>query len=142
MSLDDVKREFVEQVKLRAQDDQYIDTTEEGEILQLALQRGVTADSARAALAEVCESHGYVLERRVMADVKHLIQASACNDGKIDEKEFHDAVTTCKQKMQGKKNDTQIKRMIVELIEDNALPVKTGLFTNWYARVKKEVGIA
>jgi hypothetical protein len=142
MSLDDVKREFVEQVKLRAYDDKYIDKNEEREILQIAIQRGVTVDSARAALAQVCESHGYVLESRVLADIKDLIDTFAGNDGKIDEKEFNDAVTTCKKKMQGKKNDVQVKRMIVEMIEDNAFKVKTGLFSNWYARVKKEVGLA
>ena len=48
MSLDEVKRQFVEQVKLRAYDDKYIDKNEEREILQIALQQGVTVDSARA----------------------------------------------------------------------------------------------
>jgi hypothetical protein len=142
MSLDDVKRQFVEQVKLRAYDDKYIDKNEEREILQIALQQGVTVDSARAALAQVCESHSYVLESRVLADVKDLIETFANNDGKIDEKEFNDAVTTCKKKMQGKKNDIQIKRMVIEIIEDNGYKTKTGMFSNWYAKVKKEVGVA
>src|SRR5271170_4308412 len=72
MSLEDVKKRFVEEVKLRAYDDRYIDKNEEREILQIALQQGVTVDSARAALAQVCESHSYVLESRVLADVKDL----------------------------------------------------------------------
>ena len=38
MTLDEVKRQFVEQVKLRAYDDKYIDKNEEREILQIALQ--------------------------------------------------------------------------------------------------------
>lgn len=142
MSLDDVKKEFVEQVKLRAYDDKYIDKNEEREILQIALQKGVTVDSARAALAQVCENHGYVLESRVLADVKDLIDTFASNDGKIDEKEFNDTVATCKKKMQGKKNDNQIKKMIIEIIEDNSFKVKTGMFSNWYAKTKKEVGMA
>jgi hypothetical protein len=142
MSLDEVKRQFVEQVKLRAYDDKYIDKNEEREILQIALQQGVTVDSARAALAQVCESHGYVLESRVLADVKDLVETFASNDGKIDEKEFNDAVTTCKKKMQGKKNDIQVKRMVIEIIEDNGYKTKTGMFSNWYAKVKKEVGVA
>ncbi len=66
MSLDEVKKRFVEEVKLRAYDDKYIDKNEEREILQTALQQGVTVDSARAALAQVCESNGYVLESRVL----------------------------------------------------------------------------
>jgi hypothetical protein len=142
MSLDEVKRQFVEQVKLRAYDDKYIDKNEEREILQIALQQGVTVDSARAALAQVCETNGYVLESRVLADVKDLVDTFASNDGKIDEKEFNDAVTTCKKKMQGKKNDIQVKRMVIEIIEDNGYKTKTGMFSNWYAKVKKEVGVA
>src|SRR3954452_1160977 len=103
MTLDDVKRQFVEQVKLRAFDDKYIDKGEEREILQIALQRGVTVDSARAALAQVCEANGYVLESKALAQIKDLIDTFAGNDGKVDEKEFTDAVTVCKKVTQGKK---------------------------------------
>src|ERR1700756_3860367 len=142
MTLDEVKRQFVEQVKLRAYDDKYIDKNEEREILQIALTQGVTVDSARAALAQVCESHAYVLESRVLSQIKDLVDTFASNDGKVDEKEFNDAVTTCKKKMQGKKNDNQVKKMILEIIEENSYKVKTGMFSNWYARVKKEVGMA
>jgi hypothetical protein len=142
MSLDEVKRQFVEQVKLRAYDDKYIDKNEEREILQIALQQGVTVDSARAALAQVCESNGYVLESRALNDIKDLIETFASNDGKIDEKEFNDAVTTLKKKTMGKKNDNQLKRMVVDIIEDNSYKVKTGMFSNWYARVKKDIGVA
>jgi len=142
MTLDDVKRQFVEQVKLRAYDDKYIDKNEEREILQIALQQGVTVDSARAALAQVCETNGYVLESKALAQVKDLIETFAGNDGKIDEKEFADAVTTCKKVTQGKKNDVQCKRMVIEIIEDNSFKVKTGFFSNWYNRVKREVGMA
>ena len=142
MHLDDVKRQFVEQVKLRGYDDKYIDKNEEREILQIALQQGVTVDSARAALAQVCENNGYVLESRVLSQLKDLIDTFAGNDGKIDEKEFTDAVTTCKKATQGKKTDIQCKRMVLEIIEENSYKVKTGMFSNWYARAKKEVGMA
>ncbi len=142
MNLDEVKRQFVEQVKLRAYDDKYIDKNEEREILQIALQHGVTVDSARAALAQVCESNGYVLESRVLSEIKDLIDTFASNDGKIDEKEFNDAVAQCKKRTQGKKNDVQCKRMVLEVIEENSFKVKTGMFSNWYARAKKDVGLA
>ena len=142
MSLDEIKRQFVEQVKLRAYEDKYIDKTEEREILQLALQHGVTVDSARAALAQVCEANNYVLESVALKAVKELIEIQAGNDGKIDEKEFNDAVALMKVRTQGKKNDVQCKRMILEMIDENSYKVKTGLFSNWYTRTKKEVGLA
>src|SRR5207253_7456100 len=79
MSLDEVKKRFVEEVKLRAYDDKYIDKNEEREILQIALQSGVTVDSARAALAQVCESNSYVLESKVLSEIKDLIETFASN---------------------------------------------------------------
>ena len=90
----------------------------------------------------MCEANNYVLESKVLAQIKDLVDTFANNDGKIDEKEFHDAVTTCKKATQGKKNDVQCKRMVIEVIDDNAYKVKTGLFSNWYKRVKHEVGMA
>jgi len=141
MSLDDVKRQFVEQVKLRAYDDKYIDKNEEREILQIALTQGVTVDSARAALAQVCEAQGYVLESHALANVKEVIETFAGNDGHIDEKEFKDAVTTMHKQTLGKKNDIQCKRMVIEIIQDNAFKVKQGMFNHWYDVVKKEVGM-
>ena len=142
MTLDEVKRQFVEQVKLRAYDDRYIDKTEEREILQIALQQGVTVDSARAALAQVCETNGYVLECVALKAVKELIDIQAGNDGKIDEKEFNDALSLMKVRTQGKKTDIACKKMLIEIIEENSYKVKTGLFSNWFTRVKREVGMA
>ncbi len=142
MALDDVKRRFVEEIKLRAYDDKYIDKNEEREILQISIQQGVGVDSARGALAQICESHGYVLESKVLSEVKDLIETFASNDGRIDEKEFNDAVAQLKKRCQGKRNDVQCKKMVIEIMEDNSYKVKTGMFSNWYARVKKEVGMA
>ena len=71
-----------------------------------------------------------------------MIDIQAGNDGKVDEKEFTDAVSVARKATQGKKNDVQLKRMVIEVIDDNSYKVKTGLFSNWYARVKKDVGMA
>ena len=142
MNLDEIKRQFVEQVKLRAYDDKYIDKAEEREILQIALQHGVTVDSARSALAQVCEGNGYVLESSALKAVREMLEIQAGNDGKIDEKEFNDALALLKVRTQGKKNDVSCKKMLIEMIEENSYKVKTGLFSNWFNRVKKEVGMA
>ena len=142
MSLDDVKQRFVEEVKLRAYDDKYIDRNEEKEILQIAIQQGIGVDRARAALGQVCEAQGYVMESKVITDIKDLIETFATNDGKIDEKEFKDAVTTCMKKCQNKKNEIQCKKMVVEIIEDNSWKTKQGMFSHWYDKTKKDIGMA
>jgi hypothetical protein len=141
MDLEQVKRRFVEEVKLRAFDDKYIDKNEEREILQIALQQGVGVDGARAALAQVCDAQGFVLESRVRANLKDILDTLAGNDGQIDQKEFNDAVTICKKQTQGKRSDVQCKRMVIEIIEDNAYKTSKGWFSNWYASAKKEVGM-
>jgi hypothetical protein len=141
MNLEDIKRRFVEEVKLRAFDDKYIDKNEEREILQIALQQGVGVDSARAALGQVCDSQNFVLESKVVSELKDLLDTLAGNDGKIDEKEFNDAVAMCKKRTQGKRNDVTCKRMVLQIIDDNAYKTSKGWFSSWYDRVKKEVGL-
>ncbi len=140
MDLENVKKRFVEEVKLRAFDDKYIDKNEEREILQIALQQGVGVDGARAALGQVCEAQGYVLESKVREQVKNLLDTLADNDGKIDEKEFNDAVSFAKKATQGKRSDVQMKRMVIEVIDDNAYKTSKGWFSSWYNNVKKEIG--
>ena len=141
MDLDSVKKRFVEEVKLRAFDDKYIDKNEEREILQIALQQGVGVDGARAALAQGCEANSYVLESKVVSEIKDLLDTLNGNDGKIDEKEFNDAVTMCKTRTQGKRSDVQCKRMVIQILEDNAYKTSKGWFSNWYATAKKDVGL-
>ena len=142
MSLEEVKKRFVEEVKLRAFDDKYIDKNEEREILQIALTQGVGVDGARAALAQVCDMNGYVMESKVLSEIKDLLDTLNGNDGKIDEKEFNDAIAMCKKRTQGKRTDVQCKRMVIEIIEDNAYKIKTGMFSNWFKNVKRDVGMA
>ena len=141
MNIDDVKKRFVEEVKLRAYDDKYIDRKEEREILQIAIESSITVDSARAALAQVCEAQDYVLESKVLTQLKDILDTSANNDGKVDEKEFHDAVLNCKKWTKGKKNDNACKRMVAEIVVENSYKTSTGWFSSWFDQVKKEVGL-
>lgn len=140
MSLDDIKKRFVEEVKLRAYDDKYIDRGEEKEILQIAIQQGIGVDSARGALAQVCDGNGYVLESKVISEIKDLVETFAKNDGHIDEKEFKDSVAQCMKRCQGKKNEIQCKRMVIEIIEDGSWKTSKGWFSDWFAAEKKAVG--
>jgi hypothetical protein len=140
VTLDEVKQRFVEEVRLRAYDDKYIDRNEEREILQIAIQQGMSVDSARAALAQVCEANDYVVESKVVIHLKDLLDTLAGNDGKVDEKEFNDAVTTCKKWTRDKRSDLQCKRLVIDIIDDNLYKTSKGWFSDWYQRVKKEVG--
>ena len=143
MSLDDLKRRFIDEIKLRAYDDKYIDKNEEREILQIAIQQGISIDSARNALAQVCEHQGYVLESSLLKMIKDQIETAAGNDGKVDQKEFELIFQNAKKAAQGRKNDRELKKMIVQLMEDTGNnKVKTGWFSNWYTALKQDLGMS
>jgi len=139
---DDVKKRFVEEVKLRGYDDKYIDRAEEREILQGAVKDGISVESARAALAQVCEASGYVLESRALAQVEEVLQTFAENDGKVDEKEFNDAVTVLKKATKGKKTENECKKFVLKIMEDRSYAAKTGWFSNWLTTARKSVGLS
>jgi hypothetical protein len=143
MSIDDIKKRFVNEIKLRAYDDKYIDKNEEREILQIAIQLGVSIDSARGALVSVCDDHNYVLESVILKQIKDQVESAAGNDGKVDQKEFDLIFGNIKRTAQGKKNDREIKKMIVTVMEDTGNnKVKTGWFSDWYSALKKDLGMA
>jgi hypothetical protein len=142
MSIDEIKKRFINEIKLRAYDDKYIDKNEEREILQIAIQLGVNIDSARGALLQVCDEHGYVVESAILKQIRDQVESAAGNDGMVDQKEFDLIVGNIKRAMQGKKNDREIKKMIVQVMEDTGNnKVKKGWFSNWYTALKQDLGM-
>jgi len=143
VSADNIKQRIVNEIKARAYDDKYIDRGEEREIIQIAIQLGVTVESALAALAQVCDESGYVLESRVVGQIRDQIEAATGNDGMVDQREFELVFGSAKQAVRGKKNDREVKRMIVTVMEETGNnKVKKGWFRNWYAALKHELGMA
>jgi hypothetical protein len=132
---------FADQVKMRAYKDRYVDEAEEKEILSAAVDKGIGFDAARSALERVCESEDYVMESKVLEKITEVIETFAGNDGKIDEKEYKDAVAMCVKATRGKKSELDCKRMVLGIIASKNTKVKTGWFSNWYAAAKAEVGM-
>jgi hypothetical protein len=142
MAIDDIKKRFVDEIKLRAYDDRYIDKIEEREILQIAIQLGVDLESARAAFIQVCEEHDFVIESRVVKLIKDRVQAAAGADGTLDRSAFEAIVSAATKAVNGKKNDREVKRMIVQVMEETANnKVRSGWFRNWYTSLKKDLGV-
>ena len=142
MASDEVKRRFLQEIKLRGYDDKYIDQAEEKEILKIALEAGSDLDAARQAMLQICEQNDFIVESAVLAKVRELIQTFVGNDGKLDEKEFNDTLSLCKRATGGKKTDRECKIMVLKLVEEDGSKIKTGLMSNWYKKVRKEVGLA
>jgi hypothetical protein len=140
---EDIRQRFINEIKLRAFDDQYVDRAEEKEILQIAISMNVDLDTARMALIQACQMQNYVLESEVVKEMKNQLRVFAGNDGVVDEKEFELLFQTMQSKINGKITNVMIKKMIVQEMEESGLnKVKTGWFSNWYTKVKKEVGMA
>ena len=143
MTVDEIKKRFVNEIKLRAYDDKYIDKNEEREILQISIQLGVSIDSARMALVQVCEENGYVIESVVLKSIKEQVETASGNDGMVDQKEFELIFQNTRRQMLGKKNDREIKKMIITVMEDTGNnKIKKGWFSNWYLALKQDLGMA
>ncbi len=142
-SIDEIKKRFVNEIKLRAYDDKYIDKNEEREILQIAIQLNVNIDSARAALVQVCDDNEYVMESQLIKQIKDQVEAASSDDGRIDQKEFDMILASTKSAAKNRKSDRELKKMIVQVMEDTGYnKVKTGWFSDWYSALKKELGMA
>ena len=142
MSVEDIKKRFVNEIKLRAYDDKYIDKNEEREILQIAIQLGVGIDSARGALVQVCDEQNYVMESVLLKQIKDQVESAFGNDGKIDQKEFDLIFANIRKAISGKKNDREVKKMMIAVMEDTGMnKVRKGWFSNWYADMKKDLGV-
>ena len=87
--MSDIRQRFINEIKLRAFDDQYVDRGEEKEILQIAISMNVDIDTARMALVQACQMENYVLESEVVKEMKNQLRVFAGNDGVVDEKEFN-----------------------------------------------------
>ena len=142
MADEETKKRFLQEIKLRGYDDKYIDVGEEKEILKIALEAGSDLDAARQAMLLICEKHDFIVESAILNKVRELIQTFVGNDGKLDEREFNDTLSLCKRATGGKKTDRECKIMVLKLIEEDGSKIKTGLMSNWFKRVKKEVGLA
>lgn len=143
MTTDDVKNRLVEEIHLRGYDDKYIDRNEEREILQIAIQLGVAVEAARADLAVVCASEGYIQESAVVRAMREQLAAVAGKGGRVDRGGFERVLVDAVRRVQGKKTDREVKKMLVTVMEDTGQNrVKAGWFRNWYKAVKREVGVA
>jgi hypothetical protein len=143
MSVEDIKKRFVNEIKLRAYDDKYIDKNEEREILQIAISLGVSIESARAALIQVCDEHSYIMESVIIKQIKDQVETASGNDGKVDQKEFELIFGNIKKSIQNKKNDREVKKMIIQVMEDTGNnKIKKGWFSDWYSALKKDLGMS
>lgn len=143
MSPNELEKRIVNEIKARAYDDSYIDKNEQREIIQIVIELGGTLEDALAALNNVCSDYSYLLESRLLKQIEQEIANVVGNAGQVDQKHFDQVFANIKQATQGKKNDRDVKRLIVQVLEDSSNnKIKRGWFRNWYANLKQELGMS
>lgn len=130
-------RQFVEFIKLQVFDDGFLDRREEKEILEKGIQLGISIESGLAIITQLADSKGFVVERLANERAKQILTQFAHNDGKIDKKEFDDAVALYQSDTKGKVREDEVRRRIKQLILDHQWKVKEGgLFgSKWFSAI-------
>jgi hypothetical protein len=137
----ELKQRLVNEIKLRAYDDLYIDRGEEREILQLAVSAGLELDAAKTMLAEVCRGLDYVVESDVLAGMRDKVKSASAR-GKIDKDAYASLVVAAQSLTKSRKPEREVRKMVVGLLRENPqAQVKTGWFRNWYTAELEELGV-
>jgi Rps23 Pro-64 3,4-dihydroxylase Tpa1-like proline 4-hydroxylase len=133
---EEAKRQLGEFVKLQVYDDKYIDRKEEKKILEEAMKRNISIDDALAVMRSIASAHDYVVERDVETRCKEMLEQFA-GDGKVDKKEFEDAVGMYKKGSRGRVPESEIRRRLKSVMIDQGWKAKEGgLFSSkWFSEI-------
>jgi len=132
-----IRKQFMEFISLQAFDDQYIDRQEEKRILEVGVKNGISVEESLSLIHEVASQKGLVVERNAEERAKEFLEKAA-DDGKIDKKEFEDAVALFKKATKGKVPGLEIKKRLKGMMEENGWKAKEGgLFgSKWYSAIQ------
>jgi Ca2+-binding EF-hand superfamily protein len=135
---DDVRKQFVDYIMLQVFDDQYIDRQEEKKILQEGVTKGVGVEEGLAIIRQVVSEKGLILERDAEERTKEMLETFASNDGKVDKKEFADAMAIFKNQTKGKIPEHEMqKRLKIMMVENGWNAKEGGLFgSKWFSAIQ------
>jgi hypothetical protein len=133
-----IKNQFVEFIKLQGFDDQYIDRQEEKRIIEVGVKNGLSVDESLVLIRQIAAEKGLVVERDAEEQAQALLKQAAANDGKIDKKEFEQAVAQFQKMTQGKIPEHKVKQRLKNMMEEQGWKAKEGgLFgSKWYSAIE------
>ncbi|CAK8715872.1 EF-hand domain-containing protein [Candidatus Electronema halotolerans] len=137
MASDAEKKHLSDFISLSSYDDKYIDREEERRILEEGIKTGVDVEEGIAILRQATQNKGITLERDIEEDTMDMLQTFA-EDGKIDKKEFFDAVATYKRKCQNRIPEPEIIRRVKKMVQNQGWKAKEGgLFgSKWFSEIQ------
>lgn len=133
-----VRKQFIDFITLQVFDDQYIDRQEEKKVVEEGIKKGLSVEESLSIMRQVSSERGWVLERDAEERAKDMLEVFATNDGKVDKKEFEDALGAFKKHSKGKIPEPELKRRLKKMMEDNGWKAKEGgLFgKKWYSAIE------
>lgn len=133
----DSKKQFVDYIMLQVFDDQYLDRIEEKKILEEGVRNGLSIEEGLSIIRQVALDKGIALERDAEDRAKEMLARFSANDGKVDKKEFEDALALFKTATKGKWPEPELKRRLKQMMENNGWKAKEGgLFgSKWYSAI-------
>lgn len=136
MTVEEIKRNFMEHVKLRGYDDKFIDAAEERKILEFGIQQGLSLDQGRAFLIQVAIEQGYAVESLAEMKAKEVLEQFV-SDGQVDKKEFDDAVAIVKKTMRGNLSDDACRKKVKEIMLKQGWKAREGFMKggSWFSGI-------
>ncbi|MEN8217350.1 MAG: hypothetical protein ABFS56_13475 [Pseudomonadota bacterium] len=137
MATEEVKKQFIDYIMLQVFDDQYIDRQEEKKILEEGIRKGLGIEEGLAIIRQVALEKGFALERDAEDRAKEMLDTFAHNDGKVDKREFEDALAIFKSHSKGKLPEPEMKRRLKMMMAENGWKAKEGGFfgSKWYSEI-------
>jgi hypothetical protein len=134
---DEARKQFVNYIMLQVFDDQYIDRQEEKKILEEGVRNGLSIDEGLSIMRQVASEKGFALERDAEERAKEMLDTFASNDGKVDKKEFQDAINIFKTHSKGKLPEHEMKKRLKNMMLANGWVAKEGGFfgSKWYSEI-------
>jgi hypothetical protein len=137
MSVEETKQRFIENVKLRAYDDKFIDSKEEKQLLEYGIDNGLSLEQSRTLLIQAAEQLDYAVESVAEKKAEEMLEQFAGNDGVIDKKEFSDAVSIMKKALRGKLADQVCQVKTKQIVLKHGWKVKEGFLRggSWFSSI-------
>jgi len=138
MSIPQTKqKKFIENVKLRAYDDKFIDVGEERKILQYGIESGLSLEQSQDLMMQAAEQFGYAVESVADKKAEEVLLQFASNDGVIDKKEFFDAVAIMKKALRGNLSEHICCSKTKQIVLNHNWKVKEGFLKGgkWFSSI-------
>jgi hypothetical protein len=141
LGTEELTKRFLDEIKLRAYDDKYVDRREEREILQYAISAGIDLEVARQSFLEACRQKGFLVESTLLAQVREELRTYQQQSTRLQKQQVDSVIASLHQKVHGILSLADCTRLIIEAVECGDFRIQKGWFSNWFADLKKETGL-